>query len=131
MAFPEGFIQELKNRNPIDQVVGRYVELERAGRNLVGRCPFHSEKTPSFTVFSDNFHCFGCSAGGDVITFIMRIENLEYRDAVQFLADRSGMTVPDDNLYAAVREKPKLTRERGLAMNKAAAKIFYENLMSE
>ncbi len=131
MAFPEGFIQELKNRNPIDQVVGRYVELKRAGRNLVGRCPFHSEKTPSFTVFSDNFHCFGCSAGGDVITFIMRIENLEYRDAVQFLADRSGMTVPDDNLYAAVREKPKLTRERGLAMNKAAAKIFYENLMSE
>ena len=131
LAFPEGFIQELKNRNPIDQVVGRYVELKRAGRNLVGRCPFHSEKTPSFTVFADNFHCFGCSAGGDVITFIMRIENLEYRDAVQFLADRCGMTVPDDNLYAAVREKPKLTRERGLAMNKAAAKIFYENLMSE
>lgn len=130
MAFSEIFIEELKMRNPIDEVVGRYVELKRAGRNLVGRCPFHSERSPSFTVFSDHFHCFGCSAGGDVITFAMRIENLDYRDAVQFLADRSGMTVPDDSKYVK-KEKPVLTRERAFEMNKLAARTFHENLKTE
>ena len=130
MAYPQGFIQELKMRSPIQDVVGRYVELKKAGRNLTGRCPFHSEKTPSFTVFEDNFHCFGCSAGGDVITFIMRIENLDYRDAVNFLADRCGMTVPQDDRRYSNIEKPKLSRERAFAMNKAAARIFYENLAS-
>lgn len=131
MAYPQGFIQELKMRSPVQDVIGRYVELKRAGRNMVGRCPFHSEKTPSFTVFEDNFHCFGCGAGGDVITFAMRIENLDYRDAVQFLADRCGMTVPQDEMRFSNVEKPKLTRERAFAMNKAAARIFYENLVSE
>ena len=131
MAYPQGFIQELKMRSPIQDVVGRYVELKRAGRNLTGRCPFHSEKTPSFTVFEDNYHCFGCSAGGDVITFIMQIENLDYRDAVNFLADRCGMTVPqDDRKYTQNEKKPKLTRDRAFSMNKAAARIFHENLMS-
>ena len=86
MPFPPGFIEELKARNPIEQVISRYVELKRAGSNLVGLCPFHSERSPSFTVFKDNFHCFGCSAGGDVITFVMRMENLEYPDAIRFLA---------------------------------------------
>jgi len=128
LAFSQGFIEELKMRNPIEDVVSRYVDLKRAGRNMVGRCPFHSEKSPSFTLFSDHFHCFGCSAGGDVITFVMRIENLDYPDAVNFLADRCGMTVPDDRKYFTKTEKPKLTRERGFAMNKAAARIFYENL---
>lgn len=130
MAYPQGFIQELKMRSPVQDVIGRYVELKRAGRNLVGRCPFHSEKTPSFTVFEDNFHCFGCGAGGDVITFAMRIENLDYRDAVQFLADRCGMTVPQDEKRYSNIEKPKLSRERAFSMNKAAARIFYENLLS-
>ncbi len=131
MAYPQGFIQELKMRSPIQDVIGRYVELKRAGRNLVGRCPFHSEKTPSFTVFEDNYHCFGCSAGGDVITFIMQIENLDYRDAVNFLADRCGMTVPQEDRKYSNAEKPKLTRDRAFSMNKAAARIFYENLLSE
>ncbi len=132
MAFPESFIQELKMRNPIDDVVGRYVELKRAGRNLVGRCPFHSEKTPSFTVFSDNFHCFGCSAGGDVITFVMRMENLDYKDAIQFLADRCGMTVPQSD-YSLIQGNSRkgLSRESAFAMNKLAAKIFHENLKSD
>ena len=131
MAYPEGFIQELKMRSPVSDVIGRYVELKRAGRNLVGRCPFHSEKTPSFTVFEDNFHCFGCGAGGDVITFAMRIENLDYKDAVTFLADRCGMTVPQDDRRYSNAPKPRLTRERAFAMNKAAARIFYENLVSD
>ncbi len=130
MAYPQGFVQELKMRSPIHDIIGRYVELKRAGRNMVGRCPFHSEKTPSFTVFEDNFHCFGCGAGGDVITFTMRIENLDYRDAVNFLADRCGMTVPQDDRRFSNVDKPKLSRERAFSMNKAAARIFYENLAS-
>lgn len=130
MAYPQGFIQELKMRSPVQDVIGRYVELKRAGRNMVGRCPFHSEKTPSFTVFEDNFHCFGCGAGGDVITFTMRIENLDYKDAVNFLADRCGMTVPQDDRRFSNIEKSKLSRERAFSMNKAAARIFYENLAS-
>ncbi len=130
LAYPESFINELKLRNPIDEVVSRYVELKRAGRNLVGRCPFHSERSPSFTVFSDHFHCFGCSAGGDVITFIMKIENLDYKDTISFLADRSGMTVPEDTRFFKKKEVKALTRERAFSMNKSAAKIFHENLFS-
>ncbi len=130
MAYQEGFITELKIRNPIEDVISRYVDLKRAGRNLVGRCPFHSEKTPSFTVFTDHFHCFGCSVGGDVITFAMKIENLDYKDAVSFLADRCGMTVPQDNLFLTSKKPKELTRERAFEMNKSAAKIFHENLKS-
>ncbi len=127
MPYPANFIQELKARNPIDQVIARHVELKRAGSNLVGRCPFHSERSPSFTVFEDHFHCFGCSAGGDVITFVMRMENLEYRDAIQTLADRCGLTVPDDG-YTVRTQKSVLTRERAFLMNKLTAKHFYNNL---
>ena len=130
MAFSQAFIQELKMRSPVADVISRYVELKRAGRNLVGRCPFHSEKTPSFTVFEENFHCFGCSAGGDVITFIMRIENLDYKDAVTHLADRCGMTVPQEERHFVPKKQAVLTRERAFSMNKAAARIFYENLLS-
>ena len=127
MPYPANFIQELKLRNPIDQVISRHVELKRAGSNLVGRCPFHSERSPSFTVFEDHFHCFGCSAGGDVITFVMRMENLEYRDAIQHLADRCGLTVPDDG-YTPKVQKATLTRERAFLMNKLTARHFHENL---
>ena len=127
MPYPANFIQELKARNPIDQVISRHVELKRAGSNLVGRCPFHSERSPSFTVFEDHFHCFGCSAGGDVITFVMRMENLEYRDAIQSLADRCGLTVPDDG-YTKNATKAVLTRERAFLMNKLTARHFHANL---
>ena len=127
MPFPAGFIEELKARNPIDKIISRYVELKRAGSNLVGLCPFHSERSPSFTVFKDNFHCFGCSAGGDVITFVMRMENLEYLDAIRFLADNCGMTVPEND-GGAPRPKSALTREKSFEMNKLAARHFYENL---
>ncbi len=129
MPFPPGFIEELKARNPIDKIISRYVELKRAGSNLVGLCPFHSERSPSFTVFKDNFHCFGCSAGGDVITFVMRMENLEYMDAIRFLADNCGMSVPE-NEDSVFRKKSALTREKSFEMNKLAARHFYENLNS-
>ena len=99
MAFPERFIQELIERNSIEDVVGEYVRLtKRSGANIFGLCPFHSEKTPSFSVSPSKqiYHCFGCGKGGGVINFIMEIENLSYPDAVRFLARRVGMTVPED-----------------------------------
>ena len=97
MSLPEEFLQELKYRNDITEVVSSYVNLKRRGRNMVGLCPFHSEKTPSFNIYSENgsFYCFGCGAGGDVITFVMKIENLDYMEAVRLLAQRAGMTMPD------------------------------------
>ena len=97
MALPELFLQELKLRNSIEDVASSYVQLKRRGRNLVGLCPFHNEHTPSFNLYpeSGSFYCFGCGAGGDVITFVRRIENLDYMEAVKFLADRAGLQLPE------------------------------------
>lgn len=130
MPYSSSFISELKSRNLIENVISKYVELKRAGSNLVGRCPFHSERSPSFTVFDDHFYCFGCSAGGDVITFVMRMENLDYNDAIHSLADRCGMTVPDDSGERQTKKKSALTREKAFEMNKIAARHFYDNLVS-
>ncbi len=129
MALPDSFLQELKIRSPIEEVVSSYVNLKRAGRNRVGLCPFHSEKTPSFTVYPDNdsFFCFGCNSGGDTVTFIKKIENLDYMEAVRFLAQRAGMTVPegsyDDGLSG--------TRRRILEANVEAARFFHAQLYSK
>ena len=93
MPIPDSFLQELAERNPIEEVVAEYVPLtKRSGQNLFGLCPFHSEKTPSFCVSPSKqiYHCFGCGKGGSVINFIMDIENLPFRDAVEFLARRAG-----------------------------------------
>lgn len=129
MSFSKSFIDELKARNPIHDVVSRYVDLKRAGSNYKANCPFHSERTPSFVVFAnDSYHCFGCGAGGDVITFIMQIENLDYPDAIRFLADRAGLDIPDDTVYYETK-KQVLSRERNFALNVAAAKIFHNNLL--
>ncbi|MBQ3182128.1 MAG: hypothetical protein IJB57_00530, partial [Clostridia bacterium] len=89
-------IEEIKRRNDIVDVISSYVALKRAGSNHNGLCPFHSEKSPSFTVFDDHFYCFGCGAGGDVITFIMKVENLDYVGALEFLAKRAGITIPTE-----------------------------------
>ena len=128
MAYPKAFIDELKRRNSLEETVGRYVSLKRSGSNMSGLCPFHSERSPSFTVYSDHYHCYGCGAGGDVITFLMKIENLDYRSAVEQLAQRAGLSVPQDDGFVTVK-KEVLTRERGLLMNKLAARHFYETLM--
>ena len=90
MALPEGFLEDLKFRNPIEDVISSYVSLKRAGSNLVGLCPFHNEKSPSFTVFpaTKSFYCFGCGAGGDVITFTMKAENIGYADALGAISER-------------------------------------------
>ncbi len=129
MALPESFLQELLAKNDIESVVSGYVALKRRGRNLVGLCPFHGEKTASFNLYPEtsSFYCFGCQAGGDVITFIKRIENLEYMDAVRFLADRSGMRMPE---YTRENDASSRMRLRILEANREAARMFHQALYS-
>lgn len=129
MPFPDSFIQELKFRNNIGDVVSSYVNLRRSGRNMVGLCPFHGEKTPSFHVYPDNgsFYCFGCHAGGDVITFVRKIEHLDYVEAVHFLADRAGMQVPERQVDDGMAR----LRMRILEINREAARFFYSVLNSQ
>ncbi len=125
-------IEQVLMRNDIESVIGSYITLKRAGSNLKGLCPFHSEKTPSFTVYpSDNsFYCFGCGAGGDAITFIRKRENLDYPDAVEFLAKRAGITIITDE-RTPVSNKPKFDRQRMLRMNVDAAKYYNKCLFSD
>ena len=126
-------IEQVLMRNDIESVIGGYIALKRAGSNLKGLCPFHSEKTPSFTVYpSDNsFYCFGCGAGGDAITFIRKRENLDYPDAVEFLAKRAGITIVRDERKGGVSNQPKYDREKMFKMNVDAAKYFNKCLFSD
>lgn len=126
MAFPENFINELVERSDIVDVVSGYVRLgKRSGSNLFGLCPFHSEKTPSFSVSPDKqiYHCFGCGKGGGVINFIMEIENLSFPEAVEFLARRAGMPIPEQT-----DDRESRRRARMLALNRDAARFFYSQL---
>ena len=95
--LPDDFIQQIRDHNEIESVISGYMELRRRGKTLTGLCPFHNEKTPSFTVYPEtsSYYCFGCGAGGDVVTFIRNIENLDYIEAIKLLADRSGLKMPD------------------------------------
>ena len=124
--IPREIIEEIVYRNNIDEVISSYVTLKRAGSNYSGLCPFHSEKTPSFTVFpaTKSFYCFGCGAGGDVITFIMRVENLDYPSALEFLAQRVGISIPKSDEKAEVG----VQRKRIYQMNLEAAKFFRQCL---
>ncbi|HHW46920.1 MAG TPA: DNA primase [Clostridiales bacterium] len=129
MPISGDFLLELKYKNNIEDVVSSYVSLKRRGKNLVGLCPFHNEKTPSFTIYPDNgsFYCFGCGVGGDVITFIRQIENLDYIEAVRFLAARAGMPMPDQ----AIDNSDHKLKSRILEINRLAARFYYNFLMSE
>ena len=126
MPIPESFLDALTERCDIADVVSQYVQLTKKGGNLFGLCPFHNEKTPSFSVSPDKqiYHCFGCGKGGGVVNFIMEIENLSFPEAVKFLADRVGMTVPEDGQD---QELPRL-RKRMLELNKEAARWFHAQL---
>ncbi len=126
MAFPQRFLDELIDRSDIVDVVSSYVALNRKGGNYFGLCPFHNEKTGSFSVAPDKqiYYCFGCHHGGGVIHFIMEIENLDFPDAVRFLAKRANMDVPEDN--TGLEESRR--RQRVLAVNRDAARWFYSNL---
>lgn len=125
-------IEQVLMRNDIETLIGSYVSLKRAGSNLKGLCPFHSEKTPSFTVYpADNsFYCFGCGAGGDAISFIRKRENLDYPDAVEFLANRAGITIVRDD-RGVLPSTPKFDRTKMLKMNVDAAKYFNKCLFSD
>ena len=124
--IPREIIDEIVYRNDIESVIGSYVTLKRAGSNYQAPCPFHSERTPSFTVFTatKSFYCFGCGAGGDVISFIMRAENMDYIDALKHLADRAGISIPDDGR----EEERGVPRKRLYQLNLDAARFFRECL---
>lgn len=126
MRLSDDFIYELRSRNEIESVVSSYVNLKRQGSLRVGLCPFHNEKTPSFTVYTENgsYYCFGCNAGGDVITFIRSIEHLDYLEAVKFLADRAGMKMPEHDLDDSLHKlKPTI-----YAINKETARFYHQML---
>lgn len=126
MAFPPAFLDELTARNPIEDVVGQYVNLKRSGSNLFGLCPFHGEKTASFSVAPDKgiYYCFGCHKGGSVINFEMEIEGLSYPDAVRALAKRAGLEVPEDEQYQSRYRQ----QERLWALHKEAARFYHSQL---
>ena len=120
-------VDEILQRTDIVALISQYVTLHRAGSNYSGLCPFHSEKTPSFTVFaaSNSFYCFGCGAGGDAITFLRKMENMEYEDALARLAKQAGVRLPEST---QVHEGRKYSRERLFQMNRDAARFFYASL---
>ena len=122
--IPQSYIQEVLERNDVVDVVQSYVQLRHRGRTYTGLCPFHNEKTPSFVVYPDtqSFYCFGCGAGGDTITFMKKIANLDYVEAVKSLASRAGMPLPQEDDQAGRQ------RSRILAMNKDAARYFFQQL---
>ena len=128
MRLSDDFIREVKYRSDLSEIAASYMQLKRRGRNLVGLCPFHGEKTPSFNISPEQgmFYCFGCGAGGDVITFIMKIENLDYLEAVKFLAQRAGMTIPEDSYDDSMGK----LRTRIYEANREAARFFYQQLIS-
>lgn len=130
MAIPQDVIAEIKYRNDIESVISQYVVLKRRGKNLIGLCPFHNEKTPSFTLYPENgsFYCFGCGVGGDVITFTGMIERLDYVESLKYLADKAGIVIPEDNSQDNTLQKLKQTI---LEINRESARFYHECLMSK
>lgn len=126
MAFPPEFLREVGERNRIEDVAASYVNLRRRGKNLVGLCPFHNEKTPSFCIYPENnsFFCFGCNKGGDVISFVMGVENLDFAEAVKFLAQRAGMALPEDGADLSMSR----LRTRILEINRESGRFYYSVL---
>ena len=128
MALSDEFLDDLRRRADIESTVSSYVSLKRKGKILPGLCPFHNEKTPSFTVYPEtqSYYCFGCGNGGDVITFIRNIENLDYMEAVKLLADRHGVSMPQDGYDSGLSKK----RTEMYGANREAARFFHAKLYS-
>src|SRR5579883_3516052 len=121
MALPAGFLEELRARTPLAAVIGRKVRLARSGRQWKGCCPFHGEKTPSFNVYDDHFHCYGCGAHGDAISFVMQSQGASFPEAVAALAAEAGLELP-----APGAEESEKTRERnGIVEALAAAETWF------
>lgn len=129
MAIPEDVINEIKYRNDIETVISQYVTLKRRGKNLVGLCPFHGEKTPSFTVYPEtsSFYCFGCGVGGDVFTFTGLIENLDYIESIKHLAEKSGVTLPDSGYDDSMLR----LKNRIYDINKETGRFFHACLLTD
>ena len=129
MMIPREVVEEVRRRTDIVELIGSYVTLKRAGSNYNGLCPFHSERSPSFTVFpSDNsFYCFGCGVGGNAFTFIMEYENFTFVEALKYLAERAGVKLPEIE-YSEDAKKAADFKSRLLEVNKLAAKYFYAQL---
>jgi DNA primase len=129
IAIPDSYLQELKSRADIEQLISPYVSLRRSGRTLMGLCPFHNEKSPSFAVYPDSnsFYCFGCGAGGDAVSFLMRMERLDYLEAVKALSQRVGMQLPEDHYDDGLAKR----RMRVLSANREAARFFHAQLREE
>ncbi len=126
MQIPDSYLQELRMRADIEQLISPHVQLKRSGRAMMGLCPFHNERTPSFAVYPDtnSFFCFGCGAGGDAISFLMRIERLDYIEAVKALSQRLGMQLPEDQYDDSLSKR----RQRVLSANREAARFFHAQL---
>ncbi len=128
VRYSESLIDEIKVNNDIVDIISQYVVLKRSGRNFSGLCPFHKEKTPSFSVSPDKqiFHCFGCGVGGDVITFICKIENVNYKEAIEILAEKSGIALPTtDNANETKRD---FLKQKVFEINELIANFYHQNL---
>ena len=129
MFYSEEIVEEVRSRSDIVDVLSRYVKLQRRGSSYLGLCPFHNEKTPSFSVSPDKqiYHCFGCGAGGNVITFLMEYENYSFQEALGILAQRAGISLPKEEMSKEARAQADL-RASLLEINKLAANYFYYQL---
>ena len=132
MYYSEDVIEEVRMKNDIVDVISSYVRLQKKGSSYCGLCPFHNEKSPSFSVTRDKqmYYCFGCGAGGNVFTFLMEYEHFSFTEALRYLADRAGVELPKEQYSKAAKERADL-RETLLAVNKLAAKYYFAQLKSE
>lgn len=132
MFYPEEIVEEVRQRNDIVDVISNYVKLKKSGSNFMGLCPFHNEKSPSFSVSGSKqmYHCFGCGVGGNVFTFVMEYENFSFVEAIKYLADRCGMQLPEVEQSQEARKNADL-KNRILEINKEAAKFYVYQLQSE
>ncbi|HWT27810.1 MAG TPA: DNA primase [Mobilitalea sp.] len=132
MYYPDELVEEIRSKNDIVSVIGSYIKLQKKGSNHMGLCPFHNEKTPSFSVSASKqmYHCFGCGVGGNVFTFIMEYENYTFLEALKFLAERAGVALPEQE-YSEEAKKQSDLKGRLLEVNKEAAKYFYYQLKSQ
>ena len=128
MRYSDELIDEIRNRNDIVDVISQYVVLKRSGRNFFGLCPFHKEKSPSFSVSPDKqiFHCFGCGVGGNVFHFVSKIENISFREALETLAEKAGVELP--TLESDTENELIQLKSKVYEINKYAAEFYHENL---
>lgn len=128
VRYSDELIEDIRNSNDIVDIISQYVILKRSGRNYFGLCPFHKEKTPSFSVSPDKqiFHCFGCGAGGNVIHFVSKIENIDFKESIEILAEKAGIKLP--TLDSTIDSKRQALKDKVYEINKEAALFFHETL---